>query len=150
MPDDVKIDAELIKAGTACDLGSDPSKYLHTFNDWLEHHSLVADTVGIKDAKKVELLLLWGGKRLREISVKAGIVTATKAAEETAAATAAATAAGAAAPAAVEPTSYADAIKAIREECGRHVNRSAAMYALLHTEQGTRSFVDEYLVLQSN
>ena len=119
-----KIDAELIKAGETCELSSDPSKYLQKFNDWLEHHSLVTDAVGIADTKKVELLLLWGGKRLREIRKEAGVVTETEATADTPA------------------DSFQDAIKKIKVELERHVNLSMAMFELMHAQQGTKSFTE--------
>ena len=57
------IDAALATAGTPCELGNDPSKYLEKFEDWYEHTSLLADAIGItSDDQKLRLMLLWGGK----------------------------------------------------------------------------------------
>ena len=57
------IDAALATAGRPCDLGTDPSQFLVRFDDWWETHSLLVDSVtDLPDAKRLKLLLLWGGK----------------------------------------------------------------------------------------
>ena len=51
------IDAALATAGTPCELGNDPSKYLERFEDWYEHTSLLADAIGItSDEQKLKLI----------------------------------------------------------------------------------------------
>ena len=70
-----RLDASVATAGAVCDLGTDPAKFLERFEDWYEHHSLLADTVGVQDDKKLKVLLLWGGKDFRKFAKDAGVVT---------------------------------------------------------------------------
>ena len=56
------MDATVATAGKECQLGTDPAKFLERFEDWYEHHDLLADTMGVEANKKLKLLLLWGGK----------------------------------------------------------------------------------------
>ena len=58
-----------------CELGTDPAKVLEKFEDWFEHHSLLADTVGVQDDNKLRLLLLLGGKDFRNFAKDAGVVS---------------------------------------------------------------------------
>ena len=70
------IDAALATAGTPCDLGNDPSKYLEKFEDWYEHTSLLADAIGItSNEQKLRLMLLWGGKDFRKTVKDAQVAT---------------------------------------------------------------------------
>ena len=70
------IDAALATAGTPCELGNDPSKYLERFEDWYEHTSLLADAIGItSDEQKLKLMLLWGGKDFRKMVKDANVIT---------------------------------------------------------------------------
>ena len=39
------IDSALATAGTVCNLGTDPSKFLEKFEDWFEHNSLLIDAI---------------------------------------------------------------------------------------------------------
>ena len=68
------IDAALASAGKPCDLGDDPLKYLEKFEEWYEHTSLLADSIGVKDkAQKRRLTLLWGGKDFRKFTKDSGL-----------------------------------------------------------------------------
>ena len=70
------IDAALATAGKPCELGNDPSKYLERFEDWYEHASLLADSIGVKDAtQKLKLILLWGGRHFRRLVKDAEVKT---------------------------------------------------------------------------
>ena len=61
------IDAALSIAGKPCDLGDDPSKYLEKLEEWYEHTSLLADSIGVKHkTRKLRFTLLWGGKFTKE------------------------------------------------------------------------------------
>ena len=60
-----RIGASVATAGAVCDLGTDPAKFLEKFEDWYEHHSLLADTVGMQDNKKGFIAL--GRKRFPKI-----------------------------------------------------------------------------------
>ena len=62
-------------AGKKCQLGTDPAKFLERFEDWYEHHDLLADTMAIAADKKLKLLLLWGGKEFRKFCKDAGVIT---------------------------------------------------------------------------
>ena len=107
------IDAALATAGKPCDLGDDPSKYLEKFEEWYEHTSLLADSIGVKDkAPKLRLTLLWGGKDFRKFTKDAGLAN--------------------------EDTLDA-AITKIRAHCSKHVNLSMAVFKLMHAQQGTKS-----------
>ena len=119
------VDPALATAGKPCNLGSDPSKYLEKFEDWYEHTSLLADSIGIKDTKqKLKLILLWGGRDFRKLAKDSGVVTV--------------------ATEAVPEDGIDAAIKKIREKFGTHVNLAMAVFRLMHCRQGTRS-VTEYL-----
>ena len=53
------IDAASVTAGKPCELGTDPAKYLETFEGWHEDTSLLADAIGIKqDEQKLRLMPL--------------------------------------------------------------------------------------------
>ena len=70
------IDAALATAGSPCELGNDPSKYLERFEDWYEHTSLLGDAIGLSsDAQKLKLMMLWGGKDFRKMVKDANVVT---------------------------------------------------------------------------
>ena len=69
------IGASIATAGKECTLGTDPAKFLEKFEDWFEHHELLADTVGVQATKKLQVLLLWGGKEFRKFAKDAGVVT---------------------------------------------------------------------------
>ena len=107
------IDAALATAGKPCDLSDDPSKYLEKFEEWYEHTSLLADSIGVKDtAQKLRLTRLWGGKEFRKFTRDAGL------------------AAG---------DTLDAAITKIRAHCAKHVNLSMAVFKLMHAQQGTKS-----------
>ena len=90
------VDAALATASKTCDLGTDPSKYLEKFEDWYEHTSLLADSIGVKDKKqKLRLLLLWGGRQFRKF---AKVTTEGD-----------------------TPDTLEQALTKIREQCGTHV-----------------------------
>ena len=69
------MDATVATAGKECQLGTDPAKFLERFEDWYEHHDLLADAVGVEANKKLKLLLLWGGKEFRKFAKDAGVVS---------------------------------------------------------------------------
>ena len=70
------IDASLATAGKSCNLGNDPSKYSEKFEDWYDHTSLLADSIGVKNEKqKLSLILLWGGRHFRKHAKDAGVIT---------------------------------------------------------------------------
>ena len=114
-----KISASVATAGTPCILGTDPAKFLEKFEDWYEHHDLLADTVGVQDDKKLRVLLLWGGKEFRKFAKEAGVVLEGE-----------------------TPDTLAAAIDKVRIQCGSHVNLSMAMFKLMHVKQGTRTFTE--------
>ena len=114
------IDAGLATAGKPCDLGNDPSKYLEHFEDWNDHTSLLADSIGIKDnAQKLKLVLLWGGRQFRRFAKETGVTT-----EGT------------------SPDNLEAAIAKIRKHGGEHVNLSMAMFKLMHARQGMKSVTE--------
>ena len=112
------IDAALATAGTPCQLGTDPAKYLEKFEDWYEHTSLLADAIGItSDAQKLRLLMLWGGKDFRQMVKDANVITTGD----------------------VKDT-LPQALVKIRTRCGSHVNLTMGMYKLMHIKQGSKPF----------
>ena len=114
------VDAALATAGKTCDLGTDPSKYLEKFEDWYEHTSLLADSIGVKDKKqKLRLLLLWGGRQFRKFAKEAKVTTEGD-----------------------TPDTLEQAITKIREQCGAHVNLSMAVFKLMHARQGTKTVTE--------
>ena len=114
------IDARLATAGKPCDLGNDPSKYLEHFEDWYDHTSLLADSIGIKDnAQKLKLFLLWGGRQFCRFAKESGVTT-----EGT------------------TPDNLEAAIANIRKQGGEYVNLSMAMFKMMHARQGTKSFTE--------
>ena len=109
------IDAALATAGTPCDLGNDPSKYLEKFEDWYEHTSLLADAIGItSNEQKLKLMMLWGGKDFRKTVKDAQVVT-TGANNDT----------------------LDEALVKIRARYGSHVNLTMAVYWLSHRNDST-------------
>ena len=110
-----KIGASVATAGTPCKLGTDPAKFLENFEDWFEHHSLLAETIGVEDAKFMKVLLLWSGKEFRKFAKEAGVL---------------------------ETDSRAAAIGKIQTRCGSHVNLSMAIFKLMHAKQGTKTFTE--------
>ena len=114
-----RIGASVATAGAVCDLGTDPAKFLEKFEDWYEHHSLLADTVGVQDNKKLKVLLLWGGKDFRKFAKEAGVVSEGQ----------------------TQDTENA-AIEKLRIKCGSHVNLSMAMFKLMHAKQGTKTMTE--------
>ena len=114
------IDAALATAGKPCKLGTDPSKFLEKFEDWYEHTSLLADSIGVKDSvQKMKLLLLWGGKHFRRFAKEANVISEGD-----------------------TPDTLEQAITKIRTKCGAHVNLSMAMFKLMHARQGTKSITE--------
>ena len=119
------IDATLATAGKSCNLGNDPSKYSEKFEDWYDHTSLLADSIGVKNEKqKLSLILLWGGRDFRKHCKDAGVITATEATEE----------------APVDDLN--GAIEKIRKHFSDSVNLSMAMFKLMHVKQGTKSVIE--------
>ena len=113
------MDATVATAGKECQLGTDPAKFLERFEDWYEHHSLLADTMAVEASKKLKLLLLWGGKDFRKFSKEAGVVSEGDAQDTLDA-----------------------AIGKLRNRCGSHVNLSMAMFRLMHAKQGTKTITE--------
>ena len=114
------IDAALASAGKPCDLGTDPAKYLEKFEDWFEHISLLADSIGITDKpQKLKLILLWGGKDFRKSAKDAEITTSGD-----------------------HPDTFDEAIAKLRAYFGKHVNLSLAVFKLMHTRQGNRTITE--------
>ena len=112
------IDAALATAGTPCELGNDPSKYLEKFEDWYEHTSLLADAIGItSDEQKLRLMLLWGGKDFRKTVKDTNVITTGN-----------------------NKDTLQQALVKIRAQCGSHVNLTMAVYKLMHVQQGTKTF----------
>ena len=69
------VDPTLATVGTPLQLQPDTTTQLQTFQDWLEHHQLLAETVGVTDpSQTLKLLLLWGGKEMRKLAGDAGVV----------------------------------------------------------------------------
>ena len=114
-----KLDASIATAGTPCQLGTDPAKFLEKFEDWLEHHKLLAETIGVEDNNQLKVLLLWSGKDFRKFSKEAGVVSEGETKDN-----------------------LEVAITKIRTQCGSHVNLSMAMFKLMHAKQGTRAFTE--------
>ena len=93
-----------------------PFKYLEHFEDWYDHTSLLADSIGIQDnAQKLKLILLWGGRQFRRFAKEAGVTT-----EGTA------------------PDNLEAAIAKIQKHGCEHFNLSMAMFKLMHAHQGTK------------
>ena len=69
------MDATVATTGKECQLGTDPAKFLERFDDWYEHHDLLADTMSVEANKKLKLILLWGGKEIRKFAKDAGVVS---------------------------------------------------------------------------
>ena len=114
------IDPALATAGKTCELGNDPSKYLEKFEDWYEHTSLLADSIGVKDDRqKLRLVLLWGGRQFRKFAKEADVKTEGE-----------------------SPDTLQQAIDKILRRCGSHVNLSMAVFKLMHTRQGTKSVTE--------
>ena len=114
-----RLDASVATAGAVCGLGTDPAKFLEKFEDWYEHHSLLADTVGVLDNAKLKVLLLWGGKDFRKFVKDSGVVSEGETTD-----------------------TLAEAIAKIRTKCGSHVNLSMAMFKLMHAKQGTKTMTE--------
>ena len=126
------MDPTLATVGTPLQLQPDTTTQLQTFQDWLEHHQLLAETVGVTDpSQTLKLLLLWGGKEMRKLAGDAGVVQTN-------------TEGGAAA------DTLNGAIDKIIQKLRGHVNLSLAVYNLMHAEQGaktTTQFTQEILNL---
>ena len=114
-----RMDANIATAGTPCQLGNSPAKFLEIFDDWWEHHSLLADTIGIIEDRKLKVLLLWGGKDFRKFAKDANIISTGDTQD-----------------------SLENAVRKIREKCSSHVNLSMAMFNLVHAKQRTRTFTE--------
>ena len=115
------MDPTLATVGTPLQLQPDTTTQLQTFQDWLEHHQLLAETVGVTDpSQTLKLLLLWGGKEMRKLAGDAGVVQTN-------------TEGGAAA------DTLNGAIDKIIQKLRGHVNLSLAVYNLMHAEQGTKT-----------
>ena len=99
-----RIGASVATAGSPCTLGMDPAKFIEKFEDWFEHHNLLANTIGVQEEKKLQVLLLWSGKDFRRFAKDAEVVS-----EGT------------------TPDTVSEAIEKIRTQCGSHVNLSMTM-----------------------
>jgi len=117
--ENTRLDASVATAGAVCELGTDPARFLECFENWYEHHSLLADTVGVQDNAKLKVLLLWGGKDFRKFAKDAGVVSEGETTDTLAA-----------------------AIVKLRTKCGSHVNLSMAMFKLMHAKQGTKTMTE--------
>ena len=116
------IDPALATAGKPCELGIDPSKYLERFEDWYEHTTLLADSIGVKDQdQKLRLILLWGGRQFRKVNKEAGVTIEGDTVD-----------------------TLESALQKIRTKCGKHVNLSIAVFKLMHARrrQGTKSVTE--------
>ena len=119
------VDPTLATVGTPLQLQPDTTTQLQTFQDWLEHHQLLAETVGVTDpSQTLKLLLLWGGKEMRKLAGDAGVVQTN-------------TEGGAAA------DTLNGAIDKIIQKLRGHVNLSLAVYNLMHAEQGAKTTQEE-------
>ena len=78
-----------------------------------------ADTVGVQENKKLQVILLWGGKEFRKFAKDAGVVTNGE-----------------------NHDTLDEAIEKIRMQCGSHVNLSMVMFKLMHAKQGAKSFTE--------
>ena len=118
-----KMDASLASAGKPCDMGTDPAAYLEKFEDWFEQTDLMVNSVGVTDDKrKLNLILLWGGRDFRDFAKEAGVITAADDADH--------------------PDTVEAAVTKIRQECGKYTNYSMAMFDLMHAKQGTRTITE--------
>ena len=113
-----------------CILGNNKMVKLTKFEEWLEEAENRMSYIGTDDDKsKIILLKSWGGPELIEfmkshVKVKYEHTPATSTAEEQ------------------TPDSYARVIEKIKIELSKLVNRTMAMYDLLTTKQGSRSWLD--------
>ena len=106
----VVIDPALAAVGKDLILGNDPSSFRRKFDEWYEHHTLLAEATGVTDEKQLlKLLMLWGGKDFRNFCHEAGVIATGEGAD----------------------TLQAAVVK-IRTKAGTHANLSMAMYNLLH------------------
>ena len=113
----VVIDPALASVGKELILGNDPASFRRKFDDWYEHHALLAEATGVTDAQqRLKLLMLWGGKDFLTFSNEAGVMASGEGAD-----------------------TLEEAVNKIRTKAGSHANLSMAMYNLLHHEQGTKT-----------
>ena len=111
------IDPALAAVGSVLDLGNSPAEYTRIFEEWYEHHHLLAQATGVKDSEQIlKLLLLWGGREFRRFADEAGVVTTAEGGD-----------------------TLEEAIRKIREKAAAHINLSMAVYELMHAEQGSRT-----------
>ena len=105
----------LATIGKELDLGNNPADYRRLFDEWLEHHRLLATATGVADEKQIlNLLLLWGGKGLRRFAAEAGVDQE-------------------------GGDTLQAAIDKIRGKTGAFVNLSMSVYNLMHVDQGTKA-----------
>ena len=113
----VVIDPALAAVGKDLILGNDPSSFRRKFDEWYEHHTLLAEATGVTDENQLlKLLMLWGGKDFRKFCHEAGVIATGDGAD-----------------------TLQNAVVKIRTKAGTHANLSMAMYNLLHHEQGTKT-----------
>ena len=111
------IDPALAAVGKEVDLGQSPAEYTRIFEEWYEHHHLLAQATGVKDSEQIlKLLLLWGGRDFRRFADEAGVITTAEWGD-----------------------TLEEAVRKIRGKAATHVNLSMAVYELMHSEQGSRS-----------
>ena len=110
------VDPNLASVGKELILGNEPACYAQLFEEWFEHHHLLAESTGITDdAQILKLLLLWGGKDFRTFATDAGVKARGAGADTLDA-----------------------AVTKIKTKCGAHLNLTMAMYNLMHTDQGSK------------
>ena len=118
----------------SCDLGTNKMLKLTIFEDWLEEAENRMDFIGTQDDKsRIILLKSWGGKELMEF-LKTNVkirYEATPADPNTNPPTEA-----------QPPDTYQEAVKKIKDELRKLVNRTMAMHDLLTTKQGSRNWMD--------
>ena len=113
-----------------CTLGSNKMTKLTKFEEWLEEAENRMEYIGHQqDKDKIILLKSWGGSELNDfMKTYVTIRTVSQPAEGD--------------NPAIEADTYDQVIEKIKTELRKMVNRTMAMYDLLNTKQGTRSWME--------
>ena len=129
-------DSNMLNPMAPCILPADKMLQLTRFETWLEEVENRMRFMGITDAqKKLSLLRSWGGEDL----VKFMKTHAKVRFEETPAV---------GTTAAIPADTYDEAVKKIKDEFRKLVNRTMAMYQLMNTKQGDLPWMDYIKILE--
>ena len=129
-PAPAPVDASLLGPPPPCNLGTDKMKQHQHFETWLEEVENRMRYMGVtEDTKKISLLRSWGGPDLVKLmKAHAGVrFDDTPATADTEA---------------IPADTYANAVKKIKDELGKLINRTLAMHQLMTCKQGDRKWMD--------